>query len=74
MSDIAQSLAELEQQRKDNTLDAQAFYRGLLAIMTKLCVLLQKETEISDKDIHLQTPLLLVMLKAQIKKLDARNN
>ncbi len=72
MSSITQSLVDLEQKRKDGSINARAFYQGLLTIMAELCALLQEETEISDKDIRLQTPLILTMLKAQIKKLDAR--
>ena len=64
-------LDELVERRRKGELDARAFYKELLNILSELVTAL-KEEEIADSDITLQIPLLLTFLYDQLDKLEKR--
>lgn len=66
-------LKELENQRKNGTLDMRGFYLGLLNLLASLKDVLINE-EISDGEIKKQIPLLLVFIKGQISNLSSRGS
>ncbi len=70
--EIMGKLDELVEKRKKGELDARAFYRELLNVLSELVTAL-KEEDISDADITLQIPLLLTFLYDQAEKLEKRH-
>jgi len=71
-SEIMSKLDELVEKRKKGELDARAFYKELLNVLSDLVTAL-KEEDISDADITLQIPLLLTFLYDQAEKLEKRH-
>jgi hypothetical protein len=71
--DLAETLKNLEQKRKNREIDAKEFYVSLLNLLQGLIDTLNDET-ISEASIRKQIPLLLTFLKAQIKNLGERNS
>ncbi len=64
-------LDQLVEKRKNGELDARAFYKELLNVLSDLVTAL-KEEDISDADITLQIPLILTFLYDQAEKLEKR--
>jgi len=69
--ELMTKLDELVEKRRKGELDARAFYKELLNILSELVTAL-KEEEIADSDITLQIPLLLTFLYDQLDKLEKR--
>ncbi len=73
-SQLGETLKAIKQQRKDGDLTLAAYYRALLHLVGELTDSLADEVAgMSEEEIALQAPLLLLFLEEQIRKFGARS-
>ncbi len=71
---LATELKELKAQRKQQLLTLADYYRELLKMVSRLADSLGEEVgTLSDEEIALQTPLVLLFIEEQIRKFAARS-
>ncbi len=71
---LSARLKELKAQRKEGGLPLKAYYRELLEMVGRLAESLGQEVEsLSEEEILLQTPLVLLFIEEQIRKFGERS-
>ncbi len=71
--ELDQRLRALKEQRREGTLDLTGYYKELLALAGMLIESLTEEVDkLSEEEVSIQVPLLLVFVEEQIRKFGNR--
>ncbi len=71
--ELATKLADIKEQRKDGALNLAQYYQALLKITARLADSLSDEADsLSDDEIIMQMPLVLLFVEEQISKFASR--
>ncbi len=72
-SQLAEQLHALKEQKREGQVDMRAYYQGLLELLERVVHSLTGEVDrLTEEEVLLQTPLLLLFVEEQVGKLSGR--
>ena len=70
---LAEHLQALKQQRRDREIDMRGYYQALLGLLAETTQSLTQEVDsMSDEEVMLQVPLVVLFLEEQVRKFGDR--